>query len=86
MISTRNVAQNVVSNCFYYPTALSRLQIMPKSSTKIQCYWMVGYFVLLKKKNLFDSFSPMSDQDRISLYNINTISSRPVTRVKKTIS
>ena len=85
MISTRNVVQNVVSNCFYYPTALSRLQIMPKSSTTMQCYWMVGYFVLLKK-NLFDSFSPMSDQDRISLYNINIISSRPVTRVKKSIS
>ena len=27
--------------------------------------------------------TPMSDQDRISPYNINTISSRQVTRIKK---
>ena len=28
----------------------------------------------------------LSDQDRISLYNINTISSRQVTRIKKNIN
>ena len=30
--------------------------------------------------------TPMSDQDRISPYNINTISSREVMRMKKNIS
>ena len=30
--------------------------------------------------------TPMSDQDRISPYNINTISSRQVMRIKKNIS
>ena len=28
-------------------------------------------------------FTPMSDQDRISPYNINTVSSRQVMRIKK---
>ena len=31
-------------------------------------------------------FTPMSDQDRISPYNINIISSRQVMRIKKNIS
>ena len=31
-------------------------------------------------------FTPMSDQDRISPYNINTISSRQVMRIEKNIS
>ena len=30
--------------------------------------------------------NPMSDQDRISPYNINTISSRQVMRIKKSIN
>ena len=30
--------------------------------------------------------TPMSDQDRISPYNINTITSTQVTRIKKNIS
>ena len=30
--------------------------------------------------------TPMGDQDRISPYNINTISSRQVMRIKKNIS
>ena len=30
--------------------------------------------------------TPMSDQDRISPYNINTISSRQVMRIKKNIN
>ena len=30
--------------------------------------------------------TPMSDQDRISPYNINTISSRQVMRIKKSIN
>ena len=33
-----------------------------------------------------NSFTPTSDQDRISPYNINTISSRQVMRIKKNIS
>ena len=38
-----------------------------------------------KKKMLFNLLSPMSDQDRISPYNIITISSRQVMRIKKNI-
>ena len=33
-----------------------------------------------------NSSTPVSDQDRISPYNIDTISSRQVTRIKKNIS
>ena len=31
-------------------------------------------------------FTPTSDQDRISLYNINTISSRQVMRIEKNVN
>ena len=34
----------------------------------------------------FNPLTPMSDQDRISPYNINTISSRQVTRIKRNIN
>ena len=34
----------------------------------------------------FNSLTLLSDQDRISPYNINTISSRQVMRIKKTLS
>ena len=35
------------------------------------------------KKNLTNPLTPMSDQDRISPHNVNTISSRQVMRLKK---
>ena len=38
-----------------------------------------------KKNLLFNLLSPMSDQDRISPYNIITISSRQLMRIKKNI-
>ena len=38
-----------------------------------------------KKDMLFNLLSPMSDQDRISPYNVITISSRQVMRIKKNI-
>ena len=38
-----------------------------------------------KKNMLFNLLSPMSDQDRISPYNIITISSRQLMRIKKNI-
>ena len=34
----------------------------------------------------FNPFTPTSDQDRISPYNINTISSRQVMRIEKNIN
>ena len=34
----------------------------------------------------FNPLTPMSDQDRISPYNISTISSRQVMRIKKNIN
>ena len=37
-------------------------------------------------KAMFNPLTPMSDQDRISPYNVNTISRRKVTRMKKNIS
>ena len=41
-----------------------------------------------KNKQLlqFDPLTPMSDQDRISPYSINTISTRQVMRIKKNIN
>ena len=36
-------------------------------------------------QNDFNPLTPMSDQDRISPYNINTISTRQVMRIKKNI-
>ena len=41
-----------------------------------------------KNKQLlqFDPLTPISDQDRISPYSINTISSRQVVRIKKYIN
>ena len=36
-----------------------------------------------KRNTLFNPSSPMSDQDRISPYNVITISSRQVIRIKK---
>ena len=41
---------------------------------------------VLKRRTLFNPLTPLSDQDRISPYNINTISSRLVMRIKKNIS
>ena len=35
---------------------------------------------------IVDPLTPMNDQDRISPYNINTISSRQVMRIKKNIN
>ena len=48
------------------------------------------YVLLLNRKNAFiykfklmlNLLTPISDQDRISLYNINTTSSRQVMRIK----
>ena len=38
-----------------------------------------------EKLDASHTLTPMSDQDRISPYNINTISSRQVMRIKKNI-
>ena len=38
------------------------------------------------KRSTLDALTPMSDQDRSSPYNINTIPSRLVMRVKKNIN
>ena len=39
-----------------------------------------------KEKFFINPLTPVSDQDRISPYNINTMSSRQVTRIKKNTS
>ena len=64
----------------------------------MQILWLVGITVSEvlvmakmtcngKKKNmLFNLLSPMSDQDRISPYNVITISSRQVMRMKKNMN
>ena len=41
---------------------------------------------LTVKGHLFNPLTPMSDQDRISPYNINTISTRLVMRIEKNIN
>ena len=65
---------------------------------KMQILWLVGITVSevlvmakitcngTKKNMLFNILSPMSDQDRISPYNVITISSRQVMRIKKNIN
>ena len=42
--------------------------------------------VIAKGTRMFKPFTPTSDQDRISPYNINTISSRQVMRIEKNIN
>ena len=39
-----------------------------------------------KRNMLFNPLSPMNDQDRISPYNVITISGRQVMRIKKNIN
>ena len=65
---------------------------------KRQILWLVGITVSevlvmakitcngAKRNMLFNPLSPISDQDRISPYNIITISSRQVMRIKKNIN
>ena len=43
------------------------------------------YFRMVKQ-SLINPFTPTSDQERISPYNINTISSRQVMRIEKNIN
>ena len=42
--------------------------------------------VLIQRKGIVNPLTPMTDQDRISPYNINTISSRQVMRINKNIN
>ena len=42
--------------------------------------------MLVSQDCCFNPSTPMSDQDRISPYNINTISSRQAMRIKKNIN
>ena len=51
--------------------------------TTIISYWYLYGNKLLKKIN---PLTPMNDQDRISPYNINTISNRQVMRINKNIN
>ena len=67
---------------------------LPKSI----CYFLTNAIALARnhyKFNVFpislyryqaNSLTPMSDQDRISPYNINTISDRHVLRLKKNLN
>ena len=43
-------------------------------------------YVYLSTYNFLNPFTPTSDQDRISPYNVNTISSRQVMRIEKNIN
>ena len=65
---------------------------------KMQILWLVGITVSevlvmakitcngTKRNTLFNPSSPMNDQDRISPYNVITISIRQVMRMKKNIN
>ena len=50
-------------------------------TTEVSVFFFI-YFATV----LINPLTPMSDQDRISPYNINTISSRQVMRIKKNIN
>ena len=53
---------------------------------KQRCYqvgWAVNGFDALNSLTHINPLNPMSDQDRISPYSINTISSKQVVRIKK---
>ena len=45
---------------------------------------LASYYLVIGK--LFNPLTPISDQDRISPYNINTISTRKVMKIKKNIN
>ena len=53
---------------------------------KIQACKLFWQRLLHDIYSLVTLLTPVSDWDRISPYNINTISSRQVTRIKKTIN
>ena len=55
---------------------------MGESYTSLSSDWQ--YFG--RHSVIINPFTPMRDQDRISPYGINTISSRLVMRIKKNIS
>ena len=58
-----------------------------KKVNRRQRLWRQGNWKVIRKlKTCISLLTPMSDQDRISPYNINTISSRQVMRIKKSIS
>ena len=52
---------------------------------KLRKEWCIAFMKYASILYTFNPFTPMSDQDRISPYNINTISTRQVMRIKKTI-
>ena len=45
-----------------------------------------SYFITHSLLTTLNPLAPMSDQDRLSPYNVNTISTRQVMRIKKTIN
>ena len=62
----------------------------PRNASKNCTFWLVPSCDLLEDRHIDDitinPLTPMSDQDRISPYNINMILSRQVMRIKKSIS
>ena len=52
-----------------------------------QSGWGLGTLLHVKFwKKKFNTITPKNDQDRISTYNINTVSSRKVMRIRKNIN
>ena len=64
--------------------SLKKIYIELFFSSKV-CFNMF-HFLFFLKLSLFNPFTPMNDQDRISPYNINTISTREVMRIKENIN
>ena len=69
---------------FVFLAKLNSLLIL--ESSDYPCKHKTNILKHIKAWFLFISSTPMSDQDRISPYNINTISNRQVMRIKKNIS
>ena len=50
------------------------------------CIFFSGFISAHQRGSLLHPLTRMGDQDRISPYNINTISSRQVMRIKKNVN
>ena len=73
---------NVNMSDFAYQFLVNPKKILNKCVQKEN----LSYDTTISHCDFFNPLTPMSDQDRISPNNINTISSRKVTRIKKSIN
>ena len=73
------ILTNRYSPFAYFST---NLEMKRQESTSVHIITFITFCI----NEMFNPFTPMSDQGRNSLYSINRISSRLMTRIKKNIS